>query len=103
MLSVNVKYFFCKSHPSRLVLTFRSVQWAAYKLHQGLEKGFKAHKYFRDYEEDHGHDLWRMIPQVAEIRRLAEPLVVSIKFRIQSLDNTLQRSICNYRVISAIM
>ena len=70
------------SHPSRLVLTFRSAQWAAYKLHQGLEKGFKAHKYFRDYEEDHGHDLWRMIPQVAEIRRLAEPLVVRINFRI---------------------
>ena len=58
------------------MMSCRSAQWAAYKLHQGLEKGFKAHKYFRDYEEDHGHDLFRMVPKIAEIQRLADPLVV---------------------------
>ena len=70
--------------------TSRSVQWAAFKLHQGLEKGFKAHKYFRDYEEDHGHDIGRMIPQVAEIRRLAVPLVVSRNFKSAAVSGVLQ-------------
>lgn len=48
-------------------------------LPQGLEKAFKAHKYNRDYSEDHSHELSHLIPNIVGLRDMASPLVVCIQ------------------------